>query len=170
MNYLAIILLFVFFAGVAMTVNEGLWSNTVSLFCVMFASMLAWYWGPTLGAFVVEQAEPSAQNEWAFWFASVWGAFFLAVTILRIVADRSSRVRMRIIRPLDLAGGVLVGLLLAVMFTSFAAYSLFLPFRARVWKTEEGAGWAQTTVSTFAAPMYTAGRAFLGEDFPDLQQ
>ena len=88
MNYLAIVLLFVFFAGIAMTVNEGLWSNTVSLFCILFASMLAWYWGPTLGAYVVEQAEPSAANEWAFWFASVWGVFFFSVTILRIIADR----------------------------------------------------------------------------------
>ncbi len=82
MNYLAIVLLFVFFAGIAMTVNEGLWSNTVSLLCVLFASMSAWYWGPMLGRFVIEQAEPSAANEWAFWFASIWGVFFLTVTIL----------------------------------------------------------------------------------------
>ena len=77
---------------------------------------------------------------------------------------------MRFVPPLDLAGGLLVGLCVAVLFTSFAAYSLYLPFKAGVWKPQDGAGWAQQVVVQFAGPMYSSGKAFLQEDFPDLQQ
>ena len=168
MTYVAILLLFVLFAGIAMTVNEGLWSNTVTLLCVILGGLLAWHWGPVLGRFVIEQAEPSSENEWAFWFASIWGVYFLAVTILRIIADRSSRVRMRFIRPLDMAGGILVGLMVAVMFSSFAAYALYIPIKAGVWKVEDGAPWAQQTILTMARPMFSAGKAAYGESFPNL--
>lgn len=170
MTYVAILLLFTLFAGIAMTVNEGLWSNAVTLLCVLLGGLLAWHWGPVLGEFVIEQAKPSPENEWAFWFASIWGVYFLAVTVLRIIADRSSRVRMRFIRPLDMAGGILMGLVVAVMFSSFAAYALYIPIRAGVWKIEDGAPWAQQTISTLARPMYSAGKATYGENFPDLSK
>jgi len=168
MLYLTILLIFVFFAGIAMTVNEGLWSNTISLFCILFAALLAWDWGRVLGGFVIEQVEPSAQNTWAFWFASIWGVFFLSITILRVIADRSSRVRMRFIMPLDRAGGLLMGLGVAVMFTSFTAYSLYIPFKAGVWKFNEGAAWQQQIISTATRPIFGAGKAVYGDDFPDV--
>jgi hypothetical protein len=169
MTYVAILLLFVLFAGIAMTVNEGLWSNTVTLLCVTLGGLLAWHWGPVLGRLVIEQAEPSSENEWAFWFASIWGVYFLVVTVLRIIADRSSRVRMRFIRPLDMAGGIVIGLAVAVMFSSFAAYALYIPIKAGVWKVEDGAPWAQQTISTLARPIVSVGKATYGEAFPDLR-
>src|SRR5918997_1043354 len=104
MIWLTILLFVVFFAGIAMTVNEGLWSNTISLFCIILAALLAWDWGRVLGRYLLEQAEPAAENEWYFWFASLWGAFFVSVTLLRIIADRLSRVRLRFIRPLEFSG------------------------------------------------------------------
>jgi uncharacterized membrane protein required for colicin V production len=169
MLWLTILLYCILFAGIAMTVNEGLWSNTISLFCVILAALLAWYWGLVLGKFVIEQMEPDPTKEWAFWFASIWGVFFLSVMILRIMADRLSRVRMKFIPQLELAGGIVMGLGVAIMFTSFAAYSLFVPLKARVWKAEEAAGWQQQSISTLAAPIYATGKAFYGEGFPDLK-
>jgi hypothetical protein len=170
MLYLTILLMFVFFAGIAMTVNEGLWSNAISLLCVVLSALIAWAWGPILGAYVVEQAKPNAANEWAFWFASIWGVFFFAVMLMRIIADRSSRVRMRFVRPLDMAGGIVLGLGVATMFTSFTAYSLYLPFKASVWKVKEGAAWQQQTIQSLAGPMYATGKAVLGDDFPSLNK
>ncbi len=41
MLYLAVLMFAVFFAGFAMTVNEGLWSNAITLFCVVLAAMIA---------------------------------------------------------------------------------------------------------------------------------
>jgi hypothetical protein len=168
MNYLAILVLFVFFAGLAMTVNEGLWSNSISFVCIVLAGLIAWHWGLVLGEFAIEQVEPAAEYEWALWFASLWGVFFFSVSILRVIADRTSRVRMKFIRPVEIAGGLLFSLCIALMFSSFAAYSLYIPFKAGVWRPEDGAGWAQQTVSTLARPMYSVGRAFHQDGFPAL--
>ena len=169
MLYLTILLYCILFAGIAMTVNEGLWSNAITLFCVILAALLAWYWGLVLGKFVLEKVEPEPAKEWAFWFASIWGVFFFSVMVLRVMADRISRVRLKFIPQLERAGGILMGIGVAIMFASFAAYTLFIPFRARVWKAEEAAGWQQQSISTLAAPIYATGKAFYGEGFPDLK-
>jgi uncharacterized membrane protein required for colicin V production len=167
MLYLAILLLALVFAGVAMTVNEGLWSNTISLFSILIASLLAWDWGRVLGAYVIEQMQPSGENEWAFWFASVWGVFFFSVMIIRIVADRISRVRMRFIPQLDRAGGILMGLLVAWCFAGFAAYSLMIPIEAKVWKREQASPWHFQVIANLSRPIYSCGKAVFGDDFPE---
>jgi uncharacterized membrane protein required for colicin V production len=168
MLWLAVLMLCVFFAGIAMTVNEGLWSNTISLFSILIASLLAWDWGRVLGSYVIEQVQPSSQNEWAFWFASVWGVFFFSVMLVRILADRISRVRMKFIPQLDRAAGVLMGVVVAWCFAGFASYSLLIPLQARVWKLEEASGWQQQVIANLARPVYTAGKAVYGDDFPEL--
>ena len=168
MTYLGVLVLFVFFASLAMTVNEGLWNNTISLLCIILGSLIAWHWGLVLGEFAIAQVQPAAEYEWALWFASLWGVFFFSTTLLRVIADRSSRVRMKFIRPIDMGGGILLSLVIATLFSSFAAYSLYIPFKANVWKVEDGASWAQSAVSTLAGPMYSIGKAFHGEGFPDL--
>jgi hypothetical protein len=67
-----------------------------------------------------------------------------------------------------MAGGIITSLIIATMFSSFVAYSLYIPFKAGVWKTETGAPWAQSTITTLAGPIYTIGKSFHGEGFPDL--
>jgi hypothetical protein len=168
MTYLGVLVLFVFFASLAMTINEGLWSNMISLVCIILGSLIAWHWGLALGEFAIAQVEPAAEYEWALWFASLWGVFFFSATLLRVIADRSSRIRMKFIRPVDMGGGILLSLAIATLFSSFTAYSLYIPFQAGVWKTESGASWAQSSISTLARPMYSIGKAFHGVGFPDL--
>lgn len=166
MTYLGVLVLFVFFAGLAMTVNEGLWSNVVSLFCILIGALIAWHWGLVLGEFAIGQVDPAPEYEWALWFTSLWGVFFFATTLLRIIADRSSRIRMKFPPPVDIAGGILMALVIATVFSSFAAYSLYIPVRAGVWKREDGAGWAISSIETLAGPVYTIGKAFHQEGFP----
>jgi hypothetical protein len=168
MLWLTILLLVVFFAGIAMTVNEGLWSNAVSLFCVILAAGIGWDWGRVLGRYVIEQVQPAPDKHWFFWFACIWGVFAFSVTVFRVVADRSSRVRMRFIKPLEVSGGLIAGLGVAIMFTSFAAYTLYIPFKAGEWKVQEAAGWQQQTIAQFASPMFAVGKAMYGDEFPDL--
>jgi uncharacterized membrane protein required for colicin V production len=163
MMYLAILMFAVFFAGFAMTVNEGLWNNAITLLCVILAAMIAVPGGLMLSAYVIEQAEPSPENAWAFKFASLWGVYFAAVMILRLVTDRLSRVRVRFFKPLDAGGGILLGLVVSLMLTSFAALMLFIPFAAGVWKTADAPGWQTTTIQSFASPMSSAITAFHGE-------
>ena len=160
MTLLAIMLLFALFAGIAMTVNEGLWNNVVSMFCVVIAGLIAVPWGLELAKFVVDQATPAPENQWAFVFASVWGVFFLAVTLLRVFADKTSRVRVKFIKPIELAGGPLAGLLLAVMFVSFAAGTMWIPLAAGAWEAASPAGWAENAVSYLATPYANALNGF----------
>jgi hypothetical protein len=164
MLYLAILMFAIFFAGFAMTVNEGLWSNAITLFCVILAGVIAVPGGLALAGYVVAQAQPSAENEWAFKFGSIWGVFFFAVMILRIATDRISRVRMKFVKPLDVAGGILLGLVVSLMLTSFSAMMLYIPFASGVWKTAEAAPWQNTTIQSFANPMFSTVVAFHGNE------
>lgn len=164
MPYLAVLMFAIFFAGFAMTVNEGLWSNAITLFCVILAGVIAVPGGVILAAYVLEQAKPSPENVWAFKFASIWGIFFAAVMILRLATDRISRVRMKFFKPLDAGGGILLGLVVAFMLTSFASLMLYMPFAAGVWKTAEAAPWQTKTFETFAIPMSLAVTAFHGPE------
>lgn len=163
MLYLAVLMYAIFFAGFAMTVSEGLWSNAITLFCVILAGVIALPGGLALGDYVLAQVQPAAENAWYFKFASVWGIYFFAINILRLSTDRLSRVRMKFPKPLDAGGGILMGLGVAMMLTSFAALTLFMPFAAGAWKTSEAAAWQQQTISTSASPMTAAVRAFHGD-------
>jgi uncharacterized membrane protein required for colicin V production len=169
MVYLAVLLLALVFAGIAMTVNEGLWSNTISLFSILIASLLAWDWGRVLGSYVIEQMKPSGENEWAFGFASVWAVFFFSVILVRILADRISRVRMRFVPQLDKALGILMGIMVAWCFAGFAAYTLLIPINGKVWKVQEASDWQKQVFVNLSRPIYSIGKAVEGEDFPVLQ-
>jgi hypothetical protein len=164
MLYLAVLMFAVFFAGFAMTVNEGLWNNAITLMCVILAAMIAVPGGLALTGYVIEQAKPSPENAWAFKFGPIWGVFFFAVMALRLITDRLSRVRMKFFKPLDAGGGILLGLVVALMLTSFAALTLYMPFAAGVWKTAEAAPWQTQTIQSFASPMSMAITAFHGDD------
>ena len=164
MLYLAVLMFAVFFAGFAMTVNEGMWNNAITLFRVVLAAMIAVPGGLALTGFVLEQAKPSPENEWAFKFACIWGIFFFAVMVLRLITDRTSKVRMKFFKPLDAGGGILLGLVVAWMLTSFSALTLFMPFAAGVWNTAEAAPWQTKTIQTFATPISSAVKAFHGDD------
>lgn len=164
MPYLAVLMFAIFFAGFAMTVNEGLWSNAITLFCVMLAGVIAVPGGLALAGYVIAQAQPSPENEWAFKFGSIWGVFFFAVMILRIATDRISRIRMKFVKPLDVAGGILLGLVVSLMLTSFSAMMLYIPFASGVWKTAEAAPWQNQTIQSFANPMFSTILAFHGSD------
>jgi uncharacterized membrane protein required for colicin V production len=169
MLYLAVLLIALVFAGIAMTVNEGLWSNTISLFSILLASLFAWDWGRVLGSYVIEQMQPSGENQWAFGFASVWGVFFFSVILIRILADRTSRVRMRFIPQLDKALGILMGMMVAWCFAGFAAYTLLIPITAKVWKVQDASDWQKQVFVNLSRPIYSVGKAVQGDDFPELQ-
>jgi hypothetical protein len=154
-----------------MTVNEGLWNNTITVFIIIIAALISIPWGYVLGGAIAVAAQPSDENVWAFLFAGVWGVFALSATLLRLIADKLSRVRMRFLPQLDKIGGVLMGLVVATMFNSYVAVTLvLLPLDAGVWKVEDGSPRQQKTMSRAAAPIYTALTKFYGAEFTDLTQ
>ena len=165
MIFLTILICFVFFAGVAMTVNEGLWSNTVSLICVVLGGLMAVTAGVPLGNWGLEQSGRDAAFTWYFSFAGIWGVFALTVTLLRVAADKCSRVRMRFIPLVDKIAGPLMGLFVAVMFASFAAFTMIeCPFRAGEWDLAKAASWQKSTFQYARGPFYNVAKRFVDAD------
>ncbi len=171
MGLLTLLLAFVFFAGIAMTVNEGLWSNTITVFIILIAALIAIPWGYIAGVAIIDAVQPSAENAWAFTFAAVWGVFALSAIIMRTIADQSSRVRVRFIPQLDKIGGILIGLVVATMYTSFVAATLwYWPISAGVWKIAEASDFQKTAMMRATAPIHTAVTKFHGREMADIVQ
>ncbi len=161
MTYLAVLICAVLFAGIAMTVNEGLWNNAIALISVILGGLIAIFLGVPVGNILVEQADPSSANAWYFIFASVWSVFLFSVLVIRVVAERISRTRVRFITLFDKIAGPIVGILVAVMFTSFATYTLDrLPIQAGVWKYADGPGFPQAVFKWGRAPFWNVANRF----------
>ena len=138
MIYLLVVVGFMFFAGVAMAINEGLWSNTISLLCVLISGIAGCVAGAPLGVMILERTGQDDANAWYFVFAGIWGGFALTLLALRILTDKASRTRMRFIPVVDKIGGILMGLAVAMMLASFAAYTLVrVPISAGEWEFSE---------------------------------
>lgn len=163
MLYLCIILLFVLFAGVAMSISEGLWTNAVNALGIMLAGIVGVAAGFPLGLLARDKFEKEEVFTWYFVFAGVWIAFFLFILVYRVLADRISRVRMRFVPPLENAGGPLMGVLTAVLFTSFAAFTLLIPMAAKQWDLQKAEGWQKSTMTMGSAPFISVYNAFTGE-------
>lgn len=165
MPYLCILIYFVFFAGIAMTINEGLWSNTLALMAILVCGPLAIAGGYPLGLLLQEKLEKPVEQTWYFAFGGVWLVFFFAIMFLRLFADRvASRVRMKFVPPLERAAGPLMGLLVAVVFASFFTFTLYtIPINAGEWKIGDAAPWQQTTMKSGSQPFYAVLRALGGE-------
>ncbi len=165
MLYLVILLAFVFFASVAMCVGEGLWSNTIALISVILSGISAILFGVPLGTYVAAQVKAGDDVLWAFVFGLVWGVFALCVVIFRLLAEKVSGVRLKFIRQLDMLAGPLMGLMLAVLFTSFTALTLLkIPIQAGQWDIAKASGWQRQTFQTVSAPFYHVLKRYANSD------
>lgn len=163
MPYLCVLIIFVFFAGVAMTIGEGLWNNAVNLLAIIMSGVAAICLGYPIGLWALAKFEKEAEFSWFFVFAGVWLVFFGTIMVFRVVAERISRTRVKFVPPLEAAAGPLVGLASAIMFASFLAFTLYyIPIRAGYWKASDATGWQQSTLGV-RAPFYTVLKALAGD-------
>jgi drug/metabolite transporter (DMT)-like permease len=163
MAYLCVLLFFLFFAGIAMTIGEGLWTNSVNFMLIVVCSLAGVAFGYPLGDFAREKFEKPAEFNWYFYFAGVWLVFFVTIMITRIAAERLSKVRAKFVPPLESAAGPLMGLLVATIFTSFFAWTLLkMPIEAGEWKISGAPDWQKSTMQYFSAPFHTVAKASLG--------
>lgn len=167
MPYLCVLIYFVFFAGLAMTVAEGLWSNALTLMAILICGPLAIAAGYPLGLMLQEKMQNPAEQTWYFVFGGVWLVFFFSIMVLRLLADRvASRTRLKFVPPLELAAGPLMGLAVAVVFTSFLTFTLFtIPISAGEWPYNKDTTpqWQQTTMM-ISGPFNAVLKAMAGED------
>ena len=168
LTYLAVLVLFVFFSGIAMTVGEGLWSNIVSLMAIILSGVLALILGPPLGVLGLEKSGKEPEFMWYFTFAGIWLVFFISVLVIRLVAERLSKVRMKIVPPLEMVAGPLAGLLVATMFTSFVAFTIYtIPVKAGAWNYDKSADWQKTTIKSGAGPFNHVLKSIAGSEVAD---
>lgn len=102
---LSLLLFLIFFACVAMTFNEGMWTNAIRLINVVTAALLAMNYFEPLAQWL-DDWEPSYTYVWDF--IAMWVLFAIFVAILREVTDRISHVKVKFIKIADRIGsGVL---------------------------------------------------------------
>lgn len=160
---LAYLVCFVFFAAVAMTINEGLWNNAILLMAIVFGGLFGIFVGVPAGNMIAAQAGADTEQLWYFVFAGVWGVFSLSVLVIRLIMDRTSRTRMKFIPLVDQIGGPIIGLIAAVMFTSFVTYTLDrIPIKAGQWNYSDAAGWQESVFKYGRAPFFNVANAFAG--------
>jgi hypothetical protein len=170
MPYLCVLIYFVFFAAVAMTVAEGLWNNTISLIAILICGPLSIAVGYPLGLLLQTKLEKPPEQTWYFVFAGVWIAFFVSILVVRLLAERvASKSRMKFVPPLEAAAGPLMGLVVAVVFTSFLTFTLYsMPIQSGEWKWSEAASWQQTTFRSGIGPFYAILKAMAGKETADM--
>lgn len=153
MLYLTVMLGFLFFAAVAMTVNEGLWNNMVALLNIILAGLVSIFGGVPLGNFLLDKSGKPPELAWYFVFAGVWVVFAATVTVMHLAARNSSELRVRFFPLLDKIAGPIVGLVVAVMLTSFTAYTLErVPINSGEWSFKDASEWQQSTFKYARAP------------------
>jgi hypothetical protein len=162
MIFLLAVVGFLFFAGVAMAINEGLWNNTVLLLCILISSLVAAVAGAPLGVTIMERAGQTNENAWYCVFGGMWVVFILTMLILRVLADKASRTRVRFLPVVDKIGGILMGLAVAVMLASFAAYTLVrVPIIAGEWEFSEDSSSQRSAFAYAQNPFRTVVKNFV---------
>src|SRR5687767_95241 len=101
----------VIFATLAMTVREGLWSNTLTLVNIIISGLVAFGFYAPLVVYLDEMTD----GEHTYWldFAVLWVLFAITMVICRSLTAAFSKTRMRFKYPIDDVGGPLVGLIAA---------------------------------------------------------
>jgi uncharacterized membrane protein required for colicin V production len=113
----------VIFVGLAMTVREGLWSNTITLVSIIVAGLVAFGFYSPLVIYLNEELTDGQHTYWLD-YAVIWALYCVTIIILRVMTAAASKTRMRFKHPIDPVGGPLVGLIAAWVLASFALATL----------------------------------------------
>ncbi len=110
--------LIVIFAGTAMTVREGLWSNTLTLISIIISGIVAFGFYSRLVLYF-DQDLTNGQHTYWLDFAVIWGLYLVTMVVVRTLFGAASKTRMRFKHPIDPVGGPIVGFLAAWVLASF---------------------------------------------------
>jgi uncharacterized membrane protein required for colicin V production len=119
--YLNLLLLVIFACCVAFSVQNGLWGNALMLINAVMAALLAVnYFEPLAGWFESFNSSYTYLTD----FLAMWLVFVVAITILRVLTDKLSTVKVKFRQPFDQIGGVLFGCWLGWVMVCFTLMSL----------------------------------------------
>src|SRR5262249_6946709 len=108
----------VVFAGLAMMVREGLWSNTITLVNILISGLVAFGFYSPLVVYLDEDVTSGQHTYWLD-FAIIWALFTVTMLVCRTLTAQLSKTRMRFKHPIDPVGGPIVGLLAAWVLAAF---------------------------------------------------
>lgn len=117
-----IIMCFVFFASVAMTVREGLWSNIIRLVSIVISGLLAFGFYPAVATWLDEAL--NGEFTYVADFLSIWGLFVVSLLVISIITGAASKTRLRFKYPIDTVGGPLVGVIIAFVMVGIVGATL----------------------------------------------
>jgi uncharacterized membrane protein required for colicin V production len=111
-----------FFAGMAMMVREGLWSNAISLVNILVSGLAAFAFYAPLAIYLDEML--NGEYTYLLDFVAIWALFVVSMVICRGATTIASKTRMRFKYPIDPVGGPLVGLVAAWALSAFVMATL----------------------------------------------
>ena len=104
--------------------RDGLWSNAVGLVNVIFAGLLAMNFYEWLAQWMTNYNETLHSYVAFLDFLALWTCFVLFASLFRAATDAVSRVRVRFLSIVDLAGGILLSLCTGWIMVAFTLVSL----------------------------------------------
>jgi hypothetical protein len=111
----------IFVAVFASLMNQGLWSNTITLVNVITSGLVATNYFEPVAAYFDKQ-EPSFHYVWDF--AAIWLLFGITMVVLRAATDYMSKIKVRFLLPLDRAGGIVMAIWASWVVVCFATMTL----------------------------------------------
>src|SRR3954462_14817694 len=118
-----IIYCIVVFAGLAMTVREGIWSNTLTLINIIISGLVAFGFYSPIVAYLDEDATSGQHTYWLD-FAIIWALFAVTMVVLRTLMVAASKTRLRFKHPIDPVGGPIIGFVAAWVLSAFTLATL----------------------------------------------
>jgi uncharacterized membrane protein required for colicin V production len=118
-----IIFAIVMFAGIAMTVREGIWSNTITLMSIFVSGLVAFGFYSKIVIYLDEELTDGQHTYWLD-FCVMWALFCATMVICRALTAAASKTRLRFKNPIDPAGGPVVGILAAWVMATFTLATL----------------------------------------------
>jgi uncharacterized membrane protein required for colicin V production len=118
----SVIYLAVWFAGSAMLVREGLWSNAISLVNVLVSGLVAFSFYSPLAIYLDELLD--GQYTYLLDFVTIWALFVITMLICRLATGLASGSRMRFKNPIDPIGGPIMGELASWALAAFVMATL----------------------------------------------
>ena len=113
----------VIFAGLAMMVREGVWSNALTLINVIVSGLVAFGFYSPLVAYLDEEVTSGQHTYWLD-FAIIWALYAVTMIILRSLMATASKTRLRFRHPIDPVGGPILGFIAAWVLAAFTLATL----------------------------------------------
>ncbi len=120
-----IIFFIAIFAGIAMTVREGVWSNTITLVNIFFSGLVAFGFYSPIVVYLDEEVTSGQHTYWLD-FCIVWALFCATMIVTRSLTAALSKTKLRFKNPIDSWAGPIIGILAAWVLASFTMATLHM--------------------------------------------